>query len=110
MAINSVDKSLTLESQNRATIPNYDKLSDSKKKELKKLEATCKDFESIFAFQMMKEMRKTVPKNGLNHGGWAEDIFRDMLDQERAKSVSLGVGNMLFKELSRAIVPSGRRS
>jgi len=93
----------------RAAVPNYDELPESKKKELQKLEAACNDFESIFVLQMMKEMKKTVHKTGLVHGGMAEDIFSDMLDQERSKNAPIGMGQILFKDLARAIVPPTRK-
>jgi flagellar protein FlgJ len=51
-------------------------------------------------------MRKTVNKTGMIHGGQAEEIFSDMLDQERAKSMSIGIGDMLFMQLSKSIVPT----
>ena len=83
-------------------------LSSAKKNEVKQLKKACKDFESIFMHQMLKEMRKTVNKTGMIHGGQAEEIFSDMLDQERAKSMSIGIGDMLFLQLSKAIVPPER--
>jgi flagellar protein FlgJ len=83
-------------------------LNSAKKKEVKELKKACKDFESIFMHQMLKEMRKTVNKTGMIHGGQAEEIFSDMLDQERAKSMSIGIGDMLFLQLSKAIVPPER--
>ncbi len=83
-------------------------LPEAKKKELEKLKKACSDFESIFMHQMLKEMRKTVKKTGLIHGGQAEEIFSDMLDQERAKSMTIGLGDMLFMQLSKAIVPPKR--
>ncbi|OGK12516.1 MAG: hypothetical protein A2W80_19115 [Candidatus Riflebacteria bacterium GWC2_50_8] len=83
-------------------------LPDAKKKELGKLKKACSDFESIFMHQMLKEMRKTVKKTGMVHGGQAEEIFADMLDQERSKSMSIGLGNILFMQLSRSIVPPER--
>lgn len=84
-------------------------LTPEKKKELEGLKKACKDFESIFSYQLLKEMRKTVNRSGLVHGGQAEEIFSDMLDQERAKGVTLGLGDLLFSQLSRQIVPSPRR-
>ena len=83
-------------------------ISESQKKELKKLSKACKDFESIFMDQMLKEMKKTVHKTKLINGGQAEDIFSDMLDQERAKKMSIGLGDILYKQLSRSIVPPKR--
>lgn len=98
-----------LDPRYKASVPTYNSLSDEKKKELKKLEGACKDFESIFVFQMMKEMKKTVHKNALNHGGFAEDVFSDMLDQERSKGMNIGLGDMLFVQLSKAVVPPTRK-
>jgi len=83
-------------------------LPEAKKKELGKLKDACSDFESIFMHQMLKEMRKTVKKTGMVHGGQAEEIFADMLDQERAKSMTVGLGDILFMQLSRSIVPTER--
>lgn len=93
----------------KASVPGFDELSDEKKKELIKLESACNDFESIFVMQMMKEMKKTVHKTGLVSGGMAEDVFSDMLDQERSKHAPIGVGQILFKDLARAIIPPTRK-
>lgn len=99
-------RALSLNSNlNSSTFAN---LPDAKKKELEKLRKACSDFESIFMHQMLKEMRKTVKKTGLIHGGQAEEIFSDMLDQERSKSMTIGLGDMLFMQLSRAVVPPTR--
>ncbi len=69
------------------------------------LYAQCRDFESIFVKMMVKEMRSSIDKSGLVSGGWAEDIFQDMLDdnysQTIAKSAGLGVADQLYKQLSK---------
>ena len=85
-----------------------EQLPEAKKKELGKLKKACADFESIFMHQMLKEMQKTVKKTGLVHGGQAEEIFSDMLDEERAKTMQIGIGDVLFMQLSKAIVPPAR--
>lgn len=99
----------SLNPKNKAAVPSFDSLPKAKQDELKKLQAACKDFESIFAFQMLKEMRKTVHKTGLTNAGSAEEIFSDMLDQERSKDMSMGIGDLLFLQMSRAIVPPKKR-
>ncbi len=82
-------------------------LPESKKQELAKLKNACSEFESIFMHQMLKEMRKTVDeKNSLVYGGQAEEIFSDMLDQERAKEMKIGLGDMMFNQLSKSIISS----
>jgi flagellar protein FlgJ len=85
-----------------------DDLADNQKKELEKLREACSDFESIFMQQMLKEMRKTVDKTSLTHGGQAEEIFSDLLDTERAKEMKVGLGDMLFSQLSQNIIKSNK--
>jgi flagellar protein FlgJ len=85
-------------------------LPDNKKQELTKLKEACSEFESIFMHQMLKEMRKTVnPKNSLVYGGQAEEIFSDMLDQERSKEIKIGLGDMMFRQLSQSIISSNNK-
>jgi len=65
----------------------------------------CREFESIFAKMMLKEMRASVDKSdSLLSGGWAEDIFQDMLDDEHAKSMAetagLGIAELLYRQLA----------
>ena len=71
----------------------------------KKLMETCVEMESIFVAKMFKEMRKSVHKSEWLHGGFAEDIFEDMLYDEYSLNVSknskLGLASMLYDELSR---------
>ena len=73
-------------------------------KDAARLEQACKDFESLFISQMMKQMRKTVPENGLFDGGRGEKIFTEMLDGEVAKSISnhrgLGLAATMYRQLS----------
>lgn len=86
-------------------------LPEAKKQELSKLKDACSEFESIFMHQMLKEMRKTVnPRNSLVYGGQAEEIFSDMLDQERAKDIKIGLGDMLFRQLSQSIISTTNKN
>lgn len=82
-------------------------LTEAKKQELSKLKEACSEFEAIFMEQMLKEMRKTVDsKNSLVYGGQAEEIFSEMLDQERAKDMKIGLSDMMFHQLSQSIISS----
>lgn len=94
-----------LPQQAKKIIKNYDNLPEDKKSELKKLYNACLDFESIFTYQIIKEMKKTINKTKLIDGGFAEEIFTDFLDQERARDIHLGLADMLFWQLSKAVVP-----
>ena len=68
------------------------------------LENACRDFEALFLGYMMKEMRKTVPDDGLFSGGRAEQMYTAMLDDETAKSITrhngLGLAPMLYRQLT----------
>ncbi|HAW86958.1 MAG: hypothetical protein A2087_06490 [Spirochaetes bacterium GWD1_61_31] len=70
------------------------------------LYAQCQEFESLFVQMMLKEMRATVHKGELMNGGNAEDIFEDMLYQERARDMTkasgFGLADSVYRELSRA--------
>lgn len=73
----------------------------------KKLWDTCVETESLFVGKMLKEMKKTVPKNEWLHGGQAEDIFEDMLYDEyslnMSKNYNFGTAKLLYDEMSKKI-------
>ena len=70
-----------------------------------KLRKTCGDFESIFIAQMLKEMRKTVPKSGLLDGGSQQDMYLSLFDEELSKSLAkrggLGLGKVLYQSIMK---------
>ncbi len=63
----------------------------------------CRQFEAIFLNQLLKEMRKTVPKDGLIPQSYEQEIFTGMFDEEVAKNISksnrMGMADMLFEQL-----------
>ena len=65
----------------------------------------AQDFEAMFLSQVLKQMRGTVHKEKLFHGGQGEDIFTEMMDEEfaqqMAKGESTGIAGMLYKQLAR---------
>ena len=71
------------------------------------LRQTVKEFESVFLYQVVSAMRKTVPKDGLVEKGEGEEVFEGMLDEEWAKKLAGrgGPGSLseaLYQRLSRA--------
>jgi Rod binding domain-containing protein len=70
-----------------------------------KLYEQCQEFESLFVQMMVKEMRATVNKSELLNGGYAEEIFEDMLYEERSKSMTksagFGLSDQIYLELLR---------
>lgn len=71
----------------------------------KRLWDACIEMESLLVGRMLKEMRKSVNKSGWLNGGFAEEIFEDMLYDEYSMSLSrnsnLGMAKMLYDELKR---------
>lgn len=65
---------------------------------------TCIEMESLLVSNMLKAMRRTVPKNEWLHGGNAEEIFQDMLYDEYAlkmsRTANLGLATMLYNQMS----------
>ena len=68
------------------------------------LEQTCREMESLFLYQLLKQMRATVEKSGLLDGGSAEELYTSMLDAEVAKEVSrgkgIGLAELLYRQLA----------
>ncbi|WP_108928292.1 rod-binding protein [Leptospira johnsonii] len=75
----------------------------------KKLYDASVEFESIFVKMMLKEMKSTVHKSGLIDGGYAEEIFEDMLYDEYSKNLSanssLGLAEQIYQSLSSNLPP-----
>lgn len=76
-------------------------LSGGKTKEAKLREA-CKGFESVFISQLFKEMRATVPKDGILHGHY-EDQYYSMFDKamcdQLADDGGIGLADMMYRQL-----------
>ena len=63
----------------------------------------ARSFESIFINEMMKNMRKTLPQDGLLNSGFANNVFNSMLDQEysqiASKSGQFGLADAIARQL-----------
>ena len=70
-----------------------------------KLQAACKEMESLFINYLIQQMRATIDKSGFISGGRAEEIFTSMLDVELARKMSdaggIGLSSMLLEQLGR---------
>jgi flagellar protein FlgJ len=73
----------------------------------KALKNACRDFESLFVDYLLKQMRRTVPQDGLFGGGQAEKMYTAMMDSEVAKEISrqrgLGLAPMMYQQMMAAI-------
>lgn len=72
-----------------------------------KLRKACQDFEAIFIKQMLTSMKNTIDRSGLSDGGFAEEIYDDMLYDEyankMAKTAGFGISDMLYRQLTSTI-------
>ena len=71
----------------------------------RRLRKACKEFESVFTYQLLQSMRRTVQKCDLFHGGSEESMYESLLDQELSKSLTAkgdrGLADLLYQQLSR---------
>jgi len=74
-----------------------------------RLKKACADFESIFITYMLKAMRRTIPKSGLNEFP-GKEIYTMLLDQKVAEDAAqreggMGIQKVLLRQLGRAHRP-----
>jgi len=76
-----------------------------------KLAKACREFESLFMHQLIKAMRKTVPKDGYLGDSYARNTFTDMLDGELAKQMGrsggVGLHQLLVEQLGGHVGAGG---
>ena len=87
----------------KINIPGQIPVTDIVDKRNRALKKACKEFESIFSYELLKSMRRTVEKSDLFHGGQGEEIYESFLDQELSKNLA-GSGHnslarLLFEQL-----------
>ncbi|SFL78980.1 rod-binding protein [Halanaerobium salsuginis] len=66
-----------------------------------KLNKIAEDFSAIFIGKMLSAMKKTLPDKKMIDGGFAEDIFSDMMYQEYSK---MAAKQGLMSNLNQALV------
>ena len=87
----------------QATAPRT--VSPHKGQDPKKLKESAQQFEAIFIQQMYKEMRKTIPDDGLIQRGNADEIYTQMQDLEAAKVTAqqggIGLTDLMMRQLTK---------
>lgn len=63
-----------------------EELGKRKSTSQKALREAAEQFEAIFLYQLLSEMRRTVPETDLLGNRNAEKLFQSMLDQEMANN------------------------
>ena len=88
--------------QNITSLPQVS--ADRRLEELRKV---TREFEAIFINTMLKAMRNTVTRSNLFPAMAGKDVYTAMLDEHLAREIALsggvGIGRILFKELSKYI-------
>jgi flagellar protein FlgJ len=68
-------------------------------------EVAAQQFEALLVQQMLESMWSTVPQNGLLSGSNEEAMYRDMLNEALASSISegkgLGVKDVILKDFNK---------
>lgn len=74
-----------------------------------KLMEACREFESIFTYMMLKEMKKTVPDDGLVEKSQGTIMFEEMHLEELANEMSkgdngIGIARALYDQFKQGNV------
>jgi flagellar protein FlgJ len=79
----------------------------AEEKDEKKLREACRNLESVFLNIMFSSMRNTIQKSDLPGDSFAAGVYEDMLyekyAEEASKGKGLGLGEMLYEQLSKNI-------
>ncbi|MCF8031314.1 MAG: rod-binding protein [Desulfohalobiaceae bacterium] len=66
------------------------------------MKEVCRNFEAFFVQSMFKEMRDTVPQDGLIDKSFGSDIYREMLDKQvalqSAKRNDFGLARAMYRQ------------
>lgn len=81
-------------------------LTKDRKEELQKIKKACQDFESIFTYYLLKNMRQTIPKSQNAVSSPGKDTYNMILDQKIAEDFSrrgngLGLQKMLYEQMTK---------
>ena len=91
---------------NQQELQAENKLNSSAKDD-KKLEEVAQEFSSIFIEKMFSSMKKTLSDDKMVDGGYAEDVFSDMLYKEYSQMAGK---QGVLAELNQALVEQLKNS
>ena len=80
---------------------NSTPMTDTQKED--RLRQACADFEAIILEKFLSMARQSAPKEGLLGGGFAEEMYRSLHDQELAQQMAAGRGMGFGEQLYRQI-------
>lgn len=75
-----------------------------------RIRSAARELSSYFLHMLIREMRKSIPKNPVLYGGKTEEIFQDFLDEEfaakMARSGQLGLADSIYESLENLLKPN----
>lgn len=79
-----------------------------------KVRSAARELSSYFLHMLIREMRKSVPKNPVLYGGKTEEIFQDFLDEElaarMARSGQFGLADSIYESLQNLLKSKGKNA
>ena len=79
---------------------------------IKALDKVCREFETLFANQLLKTMKESVPEGGFLEESMADEIYKDMFYEEIARSIgqsgALGVADILKRHIQQNFGEDGK--
>jgi Rod binding domain-containing protein len=71
----------------------------------RRMKEACSELESLFIYYLLKEMRETVPKDGLFSGGKTEEMYTSMFDIQLAKEIAMkrgiGISSIVLNQVEK---------
>ena len=93
-----------LHKQTRPLAGEKTELSESSITDSKGLDEACAEFESLFIYQLLKEMRESIPDDGYFGESTQSKTYTSMFDIEIARKISnqrgIGLADFLRKQLA----------
>ena len=79
-------------------------MPESSKTDSKGLDEACAEFESLFIYELLKEMRKSIPDDGYFGESTQSKTYTSMIDIEIARKISnqrgIGLADFLRQQLT----------
>jgi peptidoglycan hydrolase FlgJ len=76
-------------------------VTPSKRQDETKLKDACQQFESLFLSQILKEMKKSIPKSDgeSKDKEMYDDMMYDEISKSMASSGGIGMANILYQQM-----------
>ncbi len=92
----------------RPVFAGADKAPDARDR----LKKASNDLEGVFINELFKAMRETVPEDGILSEDPGKDMFTGMMDEKlaqlQAEKSHGGIGDALYRQLSRKLPEAGK--